>query len=105
MTLGPEPGGPIGPPEPLGGVVQLGCRDEQGLRGGEISGAIDDGDPVFGRGKTDPLELAVELGQEVGPGEGGPALGHGPHGHAGRIVEDLVGQVAVVEEGKIISAR
>ena len=68
--FGPEPGGPIGPPEALGGVVQLGCGDEQGLRRGEISGSIDDGDAVFGRGKADPLELAMELGQEVGPGEG-----------------------------------
>ena len=82
-----------------------GAEISKDCAGGEISGAIDDGDPVLGRGKADPLELAVELGQEVGPGEGGPALGHGPHGHAGRVVEDLVGQVAVVEEGKIISAR
>ena len=47
MTLGPESAGPIGPLEPLGGVVQLGCGDEQGLRRGEISGSIDDGDAVF----------------------------------------------------------
>jgi hypothetical protein len=50
------------------------------------------------------LELAVELRQEVGPGEGGPALSHRPHGHARRVVEDLVGQVAHAQEGKIISA-
>jgi hypothetical protein len=43
-------------------VVQLGCRDDQGLRGGEISAAIDHGDPVLGRGEAHPLELAVELG-------------------------------------------
>ena len=85
--------------------MQLGCRDDQGLCGGEISGAIDDGDPVFGRGKTDPLELAMELGQEIGPGEGGPALGYGPHGHAGRVSQDLVGQVTDAQKGKVISLR
>jgi hypothetical protein len=42
------------------------------------------------------LELAVELGQQVGPGEGGPALGHGPHGHCGSVVEDLVVQITDV---------
>jgi hypothetical protein len=62
VTLGPEPGGPICPPEPLGGVVQLWYRDEQRLRRSEISSAIDHGDPVLGRGEAHPLELAVELG-------------------------------------------
>ena len=103
VALGPESAGPVGPAQPLGRVVQLGRRDEQRLGQGQVSGALGHGDPLLGRGEADTVELAVHLGQDVGPGEGGPALGHRLHRHAGGVGQDLVGQVAGVQEGQIVA--
>ena len=76
VTLGPESGRPIGPAEPFGRVVQLRRRDQKRLGQRQVRRPLGDGDPVLRGGEADPVELAVHLGQDVGPGEGGPALGH-----------------------------
>ena len=75
VPLGPEPAGPIGPAQVLRREVQLRCRDEQRLPDGQVGGALGHGNPIFGRGEADAVELAVDLSQDVGPREGGPALG------------------------------
>ena len=66
---------------------------------------LGDGDPLVGRGETDPVQLAVHLGQDVGPGERGPTFSHRPHRHAGGVGQDLVGQVAGVEKWKVVAIR
>ena len=105
VPLGPEPAGPIGPAQALRGVVQLRYRDEQGLPDGQIRRALGHRNPVVGRGEADPLELAVDLGQDVGPREGGPALGDLADGHAGGVGEDLVGQVAGSQQRQVVAVR
>ena len=55
------------------------------------------------RGEAHPVQLAVDLGQEVGPREGGSAFGHGLHRHAGRVGQDCVGQIAGVQQGQIVA--
>ena len=47
----------------------------------------------------------MHLGQEVGPGEGGPALGHGLHRHAGRVGQDAVGQISGVKQRQVVAVR
>ncbi len=103
VTLGPESARPIGPAKPFGRVVQLGRRDQKRLGQSQVRRALGDGDPVLGRGEADPVELAVHLGQDVGPGEGGPTLGHALHRHAGRVSQDAIGQVAGVQERKVVA--
>ena len=105
VPLGPEPAGPIGPAQALRGVVQLRCRDEQGLPERQIRRALGHRNAVVGRGEADPLELAVDLGQDVGPREGGPALGDLADGHAGGVGEDLVGQVPGAQQRQIVAVR
>ena len=105
MPLGPEPAGPIGPTQALRGVVQLRYRDEQRLPDRQIRGALGHRNPVVGRGEADPLELAVDLGQDVGPRESGPALGDLVDGHAGGVGEDLVGQVAGSQQRQVVAFR
>ena len=103
VALGPEPARSVGPAQTLGRVVQLGCRDQEGLGQGQVRGALGHRDPLVWRGEADTVELAVHLGQDVGPGEGGPALGHALDRHAGGVGQDLIGQVAGVQEGQIVA--
>ena len=105
VALGPEPARPVGPAQPLGRVVQLGCRDQQRLGQSEVSRALGDGDPLVGRGEADPVQLAVHLGQDVGPAEGGPTFGHRLDRHAGGVGQDLIGQVAGVQERQVVAIR
>ena len=84
-------------------MVQLGCRDQEGLGQGQVRGALGHRDPLVWRGEADTVELAVHLGQDVGPGEGGPALGHALDRHAGGVGQDLIGQVAGAQEGQIVA--
>ena len=97
VPFGPEPTRPIGPPQPLGSVVQFGCRDEQRLAESQVGRALGHGDPLVGRGEADPVELAVNLGQDIGSTERGPTFGHPFDGHTGRVGQDPVGQVTGVQ--------
>ncbi len=93
VASGPEPGGPVGPAEAGRGVMQLGGGEQQRLAEGEVGGPLGHGDPLVGGGEADPVELAVDLGEHVGPGERGPPLGHPARRPPGDVGEDLVGQV------------
>ena len=68
VVSGPEAAGPVRAPEPLGGVMQLGCGHLERRAEGEVDGPFRDGDPVVGGGEADPVELAVDLGDECWPG-------------------------------------
>ena len=103
MALRPESACSIAPAQVLWGVVQLGGGDQERLRGGQVGGAFGHRDPVLWRGEANSVQLAVDLGQEVGPREGGAAFGHGLHRHAGRIGQDCVGQIAGAQQGQIIA--
>ena len=50
-----------------------------------------DGDPLVGRGETDPVQLAVHLGQDVGPAECGPTFSDALHRHARCVGQDAIG--------------
>ena len=82
-----------------------GAEIKQRLGQGQVGRALGDRDPLLGRGEADPVELAVHLGQDVGPGEGGPALGHVLHRHAGRVGQDSVGQIAGVQKRQVVAVR
>ncbi len=82
-----------------------GAEIEQRLGQSQVSRALGHGDPLVGRGETDPVQLAVHLGQDVGPAEGGPAFGHALHRHAGCVGQDAIGQVAGVQKRKIVAVR
>ena len=84
MPFGPEPTRPIGPPQRFGSVVQFGCRDGAAIGREPGRPCAADGDAVVGRGEADPVELAVDLGQEIGSTEGGPTFGHPFDGDTGR---------------------
>ena len=47
----------------------------------------------------------MDLGQDVGPGEGGPAPGDLVDGHACGVGEDLVGQVAGSQQRQIVAVQ
>jgi hypothetical protein len=98
VTLGTESARPIGPAEPFGCVVQFRCRDQKRPGQRQIGRPLGDGDPVLRGGEANSLELAVHLGQDVGPGEGGPALRHTVDRHAGRVFQNPIRQVAGVQE-------
>ncbi len=97
VPFGPEPTRPIGPPQRFGSVVQFGCRDEQRLAESQLDRALGDGDPLVGRGEADAVELAVDLGQDVGSTERGPTFGHLFDGDTGRVGQDPVGEVIRVQ--------
>ena len=103
VALRPESACSIAPAQLLWRVVQLGGGDQKRLRGGQVSCAFGHRDPVLWRGEANSVQLAVDLGQEVGPREGGAAFGHGLHRHAGRIGQDCVGQIAGAQQGQIIA--
>ena len=65
MPLGPEPAGPIGSAQALRREVQLRCRDEQRLPGGQVGGEFGHGNPFVWRGEADTVELAMNFSQDV----------------------------------------
>ena len=103
MAFGPEPARPVRPPQPFRCVVQFGGRDEQRLAESQVGSAFGHEDPLCGRREADPVELAMSLGQNVGPTERGPTFGDLFHGHTGCVGQDAVGQVAGAQKREIVA--
>jgi len=67
VVSGPEAADPVGASGPFWGVMQLGCGHHERRSEGQVGGPLRDSDTVVGGYEADPVELAADLGCDVGP--------------------------------------
>jgi hypothetical protein len=65
---------------------------------------LGDGHAIVRRGEADPVQQPVSLGQKVLTTVGGMVLGDGRDHYLSSVVEDRLGQVAVVQERQVVAA-
>ncbi len=105
MSGSPKPRRAVRAAKQLRGVTQLGRAQQPGVPQRQVDRPCRSPDALGGVGEADGVQLAVDFGGHVEPGERGPPLTHLGQRHGGHVSQHLVDQVGRTQQRQVVTAR